>query len=139
MPQHIEKSGEIDAPVEKVYQVVADVTKYAEFLPGVKEVKQEGDLVTMTVNMGPANVSWKSKAVMEPNKSIAFTLVEGPFKQMDGKWEFAPEGGKTRVKYSTDFELTLSIPGVNQIAAKAIESNTNAVIEAFTKRLASLS
>jgi ribosome-associated toxin RatA of RatAB toxin-antitoxin module len=139
MPQHIEKSGEIDAPVEKVYQVVADVTQYAEFLPGVKEVKQEGDLVTMTVNMGPANVSWKSKAVMEPNKSIAFTLVEGPFKQMDGKWEFTPEGGRTKVKYTADFELTLSIPGVNQIAAKAIESNTNAVIEAFTKRLASLS
>ncbi len=138
MPQHIEKTGAIDAPVEKVYGVIADVTKYAEFLPGVKEVKQEGDLVTMTVNMGPANVSWKSKAVMVPNQSIAFTLVEGPFKQMDGKWEFTPEGGKTQVKYTTDFELTLSIPGVNQIAAKAIEANTNAVIEAFTKRITSL-
>ena len=35
----------------------------------------------------------------------------------------------------TDFELTLPIPGINQFAAKAIEANTNAVLEAFKKRL----
>ena len=95
--------------------------------------------MTMTVNMGPATVPWKSKAVMMPHRSIAFALVEGPFKQLDGKWEFTADGGKTKIRYITDFELTLSLPGINQIAAKAIESNTNAIIEAFKKRLASLS
>ena len=132
---HVEKSGEVEYPVEKIYELVADVTKYPEFLPGIKKVEVNGDLVKMTVNMGPATVSWTSKVVYEPNKSISFNLVEGPFKQLDGKWEFSAEGTKTKIKYSTDFELTLPIPGINEIAAKAIEANTNAILEAFKKRL----
>jgi ribosome-associated toxin RatA of RatAB toxin-antitoxin module len=71
MSQHIKKIGEIGAPVEKVYWVVAHVTTYPEFLPGVKKVEQlEGDIVEMTV----------------------------------------------------DFELNLRVPGISQIAAKAIDS-----------------
>lgn len=132
---HVEKSGEVEFPVEKIYQTVADVEKYPEFLPGIKKVEVNGDLVKMTVNMGPATVSWTSKATYEPNKSISFKLVEGPFKQLDGKWEFAADGKMTRIKYMTDFELTLAIPGINEIAAKAIEANTNAILEAFKKRL----
>ena len=132
---HVEKSGEVEFPVEKIYNVVADVSKYPEFLPGIKKVEVNGDLVTMTVNMGPATVSWTSKATYEPNKSISFKLVEGPFKQMDGRWEFGVDGNKTKIKYLTDFELTLSIPGINEIAAKAIEANSNSIIEAFKKRL----
>ena len=132
---HVEKSGEVDYPVEKIYEVVADVSRYPEFLPGIKKVEVNGDLVKMTVNMGPATVSWTSKATYEPNKSISFKLVEGPFKQLDGKWEFAVDGKMTRIKYMTDFELTLPIPGINEIAAKAIEANTNAILEAFKKRL----
>ncbi|MBI5934809.1 MAG: SRPBCC family protein [Chloroflexi bacterium] len=132
---HVEKSGEVEFPVEKIYQTVADVEKYPEFLPGIKSVEVNGELVKMTVNMGPATVSWTSKAAYEPNKSISFNLVEGPFKRLDGKWEFTAEGSKTKIKYSTDFELTLPIPGINEIAAKAIESNTNAILEAFKRRL----
>ncbi len=132
---HVEKSGEVEFPVEKIYQTVADVEKYPEFLPGIKKVEVNGDLVKMTVNMGPATVSWTSKATYDPNKSISFKLVEGPFKQLDGKWEFEPNGKMTKIKYMTDFELTLPIPGINEIAAKAIEANTNAILEAFKKRL----
>lgn len=132
---HVEKSGEVAYPVEKIYEIVADVTKYPEFLPGIKKVEVNGDLVKMTVNMGPATVSWTSKAVYEPNRSVSFNLVEGPFRRMDGKWEFAVDGSMTKIKYITDFELMLPIPGINELAAKLIESNTNAILEAFKKRL----
>ena len=68
MTQHIERAGLIDAPTEKVYQVVSDVTRYPEFLPGVKKVELfEGDIVEMTVRLGPIDVAWKSKAAFEPN------------------------------------------------------------------------
>ncbi|MCP4540190.1 MAG: hypothetical protein GY832_23880 [Chloroflexi bacterium] len=138
MAQHIEKEGEIAAPIEKVYQVVADVDKYSEFLPGVKQVTLDGDIVEMTVGLGPTDVSWKSQAVMELNESIVINLVEGPFKQMDVKWEFSSVGDKTIVKNTTDFELDLRIPGIGKIAAKALEANTNVTIKAFRDRILSL-
>jgi coenzyme Q-binding protein COQ10 len=139
VPQHIVKTGEIGAPVEKVYQVVADVTKYPEFLPGVMQVRRlEDEIVEMTVGLGPIVVTWKSKAVFKPYESIVIDLVEGPFRQMDVRWEFTPDGGKTQVKYTTDFELRLRVPGISRIAAQAIEANTDATMKAFRERVLSL-
>jgi coenzyme Q-binding protein COQ10 len=137
--RHIEKTGEIDAPAAKVYQVVADVEKYPEFLPGVTKVARlEGDVVEMTVSLGPIDVSWTSKAAFEPHTSIVIELVEGPFRQMDVRWEFTPQGDKTKVKYVTDYELRLPLPGINRIAARAIEANASATMSAFRRRVLSL-
>ena len=139
MAQQIVKSGEIDAPVDKVYQVVADVTKYPEFLPGViKVTRLEGDIVEMTVGLGPIDVTWKSKAVFTPYESIVIDLVEGPFRQMDVRWEFTPRGDKTHVRYTTDFQLRLRVPGISRIAAQAIKANTDATMNAFRQRILSL-
>jgi ribosome-associated toxin RatA of RatAB toxin-antitoxin module len=137
--QHIEKSGEIDAPVEQVYRVVADVVRYPEFLPGVEKVARlEADIVEMTVRLGPIDITWKSRATFRPNESIVIELVEGPFRQMDVKWEFTPQGDRTRARYATDFELNLRLPAIHRIAARAIEANADATIEAFRRRVLSL-
>jgi ribosome-associated toxin RatA of RatAB toxin-antitoxin module len=138
IPQRIEKAGEIDAPVEKVYQVIADVCKYPEFLPGVQEVAQDGDLFEMVVSLGPIDVTWTSRAVFEPYESIATHLVEGPFRQMDVRWEFAPQGDQTEVRYTTDFELHLRLPGIGRIVSRAIEANTEPTMRAFRRRVRSL-
>ena len=138
MLQRIEKVSEIDASVETVYRVVADVTKYPEFLPGVASVKQQGDIVEMTVNLGPIYVTWKSRATLEPNAWIEIDLVEGPFKRMDVRWEFTPRGGATEVRYVTHFELNLRVPGISRVVARAIKANTESTIRAFRKRILSL-
>ena len=138
MSRRIEKTGVIDAPVEKVYQVVADVTRYPEFLPGVQEVTQDGDLFAMTVSLGPIEVTWTSRAVFKPHESITTRLVEGPFRWMDVRWEFTPSGDKTRVRYTTGFELYLRLPGISRIVAKAIEANTEPTMRAFRRRVHSL-
>ena len=138
MPQRIEKTGVIDAPLEKVYQVVADVIRYPEFLPGVQEVTQDGDLFEMTVSLGPIEVTWTSRAVFEPYESIETRLVEGPFRHMDVRWEFIPHGDQTQVRYTTDFELYLRLPGIGRIVAKAIEVNTESTMQAFRRRVHSL-
>ena len=139
MAQHIEKVGEIQAPVEKVYQVVADVTRYPEFLPGVNKVTRlDGELVEMTVRLGPIDVSWTSQAVFKPYESITIELVEGPFRQMDVRWEFVSKGDKTQVRYTTDFELNLGLPGMRWIAARAILANADTTLRVFRRRVLSL-
>jgi ribosome-associated toxin RatA of RatAB toxin-antitoxin module len=137
--QHIEKTGEIDAPLAKVYQVVADVERYPEFLPGVDKVTRlEGDLVEMTVRMGPVDVTWTSRAELKPYESIVIELVKGPFRQMDVRWEFTPQGDRTLVRYVTDFELSLPVPGIRRIAARAIKANADLTMRAFRQRVLSL-
>ena len=134
----VRKLREIDAPVETVYQIVADVERYPEFLPGVKRVARlEGDLVEMTVGLGPIDVTWTSKASLTPYESIVIDLVEGPFRRMDVRWEFAPQGDRTWIKYTTDYELRLSLPGMGRIVSRAIQANTDATMRAFRRRVRS--
>ena len=92
----------------------------------------------MTVSLGLIDVSWKSKATFQPYESIVIDLVEGPFRQMDVRWEFTPQGEKTGVKYITEFELLLFVPGMNRVAARAIAANTDATMRAFRRRVLSL-
>jgi ribosome-associated toxin RatA of RatAB toxin-antitoxin module len=125
--------------VERVYQVVADVERYPEFLPGVKEVvRLEEDVVEMTVGMGPIDVTWSSKATFTPHESIVIELVEGPFRQMDVRWDFRSQGDQTWVRYTTDFALRLPVPGIRRIAALAIQANADATLDAFRGRIGSL-
>jgi ribosome-associated toxin RatA of RatAB toxin-antitoxin module len=115
------------------------VEKYPEFLPGVQRVTRlEGDLVEMTVGMGPIDVTWTSTATLTPHESIVIELVEGPFRQMDVRWEFRPQGDGTWVRYTTDFELRLPLPGIRRIAAMAIRANTETTLRAFRQRVRSL-
>ena len=46
------RSAHLDAPVELVYQVVADVEQYPAFLADVASVEKRGDVVAMTLQMG---------------------------------------------------------------------------------------
>ena len=135
MSHRIEATTEIDASQELVYQVVADVDRYPEFVPGVKEVTREDGAVRMTAQLGPLDVSWTSRVVLKPYTSIDITLVDGPFKHMDVRWEFGAQDAKTEVTYITDYELLLPIPGVHRIAERAITSNAAATLRAFRQRV----
>ena len=138
MSHRIEVTGEIDAPLDLVYRVVADVARYPEFLPGVKRVTQVGDLYEMTVRLGPIDISWTSRATFRPNESIVVELVEGPFAQMDVEWGFAARGDATEVTYVTEYELLLPLPGIRGIAARAIEAQAAEAIRAYRRRIRAL-
>jgi ribosome-associated toxin RatA of RatAB toxin-antitoxin module len=89
----------------------------------------------MTVSLGPIEVTWTSRVVFRPHESIAIRLVEGPFRQMDVRWEFTPRDDKTDVRYTTEFELHLRLPGIGRIATRAIEANAESTMRAFRRRV----
>jgi ribosome-associated toxin RatA of RatAB toxin-antitoxin module len=138
MSHRIEATGEIDAPIELVYGVVADVASYPEFVPNIECVTQQGDVVEMTVRLGPLALSWTSRTTFQPHESITATLVEGPFAQLDVVWAFSARGQKTEVTYVTEYDLVLPLPGIDRLAARAIEANAADTIRAFRRRIREL-
>lgn len=42
---------------------------------------------------------------------------------------------ETHIRQMTDIELTLSISGINEVAAKAIEADAGTILDAFKRRL----
>jgi len=76
--------------------------------------------------------------VIDKDKSIKMTLVDGPFKQLDGEWrftEFDPDASKIELDLSFEFSgglsTTLIAPIFTQIA--------NTLVDSFCKRAQNLS
>jgi ribosome-associated toxin RatA of RatAB toxin-antitoxin module len=135
MPYRIDRTEIIEAPVDVVYETVADVPSYPEFLEEFESVRVKGDVVEMSVRAGPITLNWTQRVKMEPNKSIRFELLSGPFRSFRGGWEFAPLDAGTRARYWTEFELALRIPGVSGIVERQVERNTERTLAAFQRRV----
>lgn len=137
-PYRIDLTEIVDAPVEEVYAVVADVEAYPEFIEDFESVRVNGDLIEMSVRAGPIGLSWTQRVRHEPNRSIRFVLVSGPFRSFRGAWEFTPVDGKTKARYWTEFELMLRVPGVSAIVERQVERNAERTLHAFQQRIRDL-
>ena len=78
---------------EIMYEVVNNVTAYPEFLPWCADAKilsQSGTSMEASILIKKAGVNhWFSTSnTLLKNKKIEIKLMDGPFKQLEGRWDF---------------------------------------------------
>ena len=110
MPTHAEKRTLPYSP-EQMYDLVADVDRYPEFLPwctGARvRTRTETELVAdLTIGFGPFRESFTSRVVLDHPRHVTVKYENGPFRYLNNKWTFdpAPAGGCT-VSFFVDFEF----------------------------------
>jgi ribosome-associated toxin RatA of RatAB toxin-antitoxin module len=104
----LELRSRIAAPIDCVYEVVADVERYPEFLGDVATVERRDDQVAMTLRLGLFSARLVTRATFTPNEAIDLELVDGPFRRFTARWTFAAaDEGTTDVGYRADYELPL--------------------------------
>lgn len=128
----------IDAPVDLVYGVVADVERYPDFLPDVARAVRRDDLVSMTLRMGLVPVTLVTRARFTPPLAIDLAQVEGPFRRFDARWTFTPDGGGTRVDYRADYQLPLLGALLAGPTGLLLERGTRSQIRGFEARVRAL-
>jgi coenzyme Q-binding protein COQ10 len=140
-------------PADLMYQVVADVEKYPEFLPWVvalrvKSRSQENGrgilIAEMAVGYGALRQRYTSRVILDPAaRSIDVVEIEGPFRQLENHWRFTPAsrseevGGGCEVDFRIVFEF--SNPLLQAAAGKAFESVMLKMTDAFEARAGALS
>lgn len=111
MPTHAELR-ELPYRPEDMFELVAQVDKYPEFLPwclGARIRKREGDIITADLIIGFKMFRERFTSRVEldrPNLRIDVEYAEGPFKYLRNHWQFAPraDGGCT-IDFFVDFEF----------------------------------
>jgi ribosome-associated toxin RatA of RatAB toxin-antitoxin module len=78
-----------------VYQLVDDIERYPEFVPGctAAEVLERSDQVVvarLVVRRGLLHTEFTTRNQLDPERSVRMELVEGPFKVLEGSWQFSP-------------------------------------------------
>jgi len=97
----------IDAPLEDVWDIVADYAKYPEFITLITNAaveKEAGDKKHVMVKCGfsfmiiKLGVTFRIECTHHDKKKIDFKLSSGELKKLDGQWTFKPvENGKKTI------------------------------------------
>src|SRR5215203_3756775 len=106
MPQRIESSVEIDAPVEKIYDYWKTLENLPEFMTNVEEVRPTGPDTTHWVVKGPlgARVEFDAKTTQtKPNEAIGWNSENGQV-QTSGQVRFQQvDVERTRVEVQMNY------------------------------------
>ena len=123
---------------EQMYQLVNDVARYPEFLPGCVNttIAEQSDAhmqAEMTLKKGPISQVFSTINAMVPGRSIAMTLSDGPFERLEGEWRFIPMAENAcKIEFAMRFEFK---SGLIAAAFNPIFSElTLSQIDAFIKR-----
>src|SRR5262245_34818316 len=132
------RSIEINAPVEKVFAVISDYDRYAEFLPEVKRISTSGRRANQVdvhyeVNVVKTIHYTLRMSEQKPNR-VDWTFVEGELmKDNRGSWVLERLGeGRTKATYTIEVKLGALVPGA--IVKALVETNLPKMLEAFKFR-----
>ncbi|MER1940889.1 type II toxin-antitoxin system RatA family toxin [Castellaniella sp. FW104-16D08] len=120
----------------QMFDLVADVARYPEFMPwcGGADVQWQNDQgmqATVHIHFAGIRQSFTTRNDHEYPDKIVFHLVDGPFSNLTGHWQFLPLGEDgCKVLYTMDYAFSsraLSAvigPVFNRIASSFIDSFT---------------
>jgi ribosome-associated toxin RatA of RatAB toxin-antitoxin module len=114
----IDRSALLPHSAERLYDLVADIEAYPQFLDGCvgsEILARSASTVTARLSLSRAGLtqSFVTQNVMTPHEQIELTLVDGPFDKFAGRWIFkalAPDACK--VSLSLAFTLRSGLIGV---------------------------
>ena len=145
MPSHSE-SRILPYPPDFIYAIVADVERYPEFVPwcaGLRILSREkapwGEalLAETLVGYRALRERYTSRVELEPPGRIDVRQTEGPFRQLENHWRFAPAGNGCRVDFSINFEFKSRFLG--RVAGAALGLVMMQMTHAFEARARTLS
>ncbi|MBT7312144.1 MAG: type II toxin-antitoxin system RatA family toxin [Halieaceae bacterium] len=134
----IERSALLAHPVEQVFDLVADIERYPEFLKGcvgADILKRDDDEVTATLRLSRAGIShgFTTQNRMQRPHRIDLALVDGPFSHFAGHWSFLALGDDAcKTTLQLHFELASGIASV--AAGKLFDKVALDLVDAIVNR-----
>ncbi|MEN3971478.1 type II toxin-antitoxin system RatA family toxin [Sphingomicrobium sp. XHP0235] len=136
MPRHSE-TRQLPYSPEQLFDLVADVERYPEFLPWVSAIRvrsnSETEMVAdMVVGFKAFKERFTSKVTKERPHHVVVDYIEGPLKFLHNDWRFEPDGdGGTKLSFCVDFAFKNRIfeAVAGQMFDRALRRMTDAFIE----------
>ena len=145
MPTHSE-TRQLPYTAQQMYDLVADVGRYPEFLPWtaaarIRSDEERGDHRVMEADLV---ISFKvfrerftSRVVLWPDeKKIDTEYLDGPFKYMKSNWHFVDSLDGCQVHFFVDFEFKNAI--LQKIIGVVFNEAMQRVVRAFEARAKAL-
>jgi ribosome-associated toxin RatA of RatAB toxin-antitoxin module len=138
MPHQIDKTALVMHPAERMFHLVNDVARYPEFLPWcarteIHEQSDEHIIASMDIAKGGIRHRVTTRNQLESSQTIDITLVEGPFRNLAGRWHFKPLSEHAcKVILTLEFEFTGSL--ARMTFGQVFSQAANTMVDAFCRR-----
>lgn len=141
MPKHSE-TRQLPYSPELLFDMVADVGRYGEFLPWVAAVRVKSDSDTemvadLVVGFKGLHETFTSRVNKHRPDKIHVDYVDGPLKYLHNEWAFRPDGqGGSLVDFSVDFAFRSAL--FEALAGQMFERAFRKMTGAFEERARAL-
>lgn len=140
MPRHHERRS-LPYGAEAMYDLVADVARYHEFLPWVSAVRVRSDNETemvadMIVGFKSLRERFTSRVIKARPRTIHVDYLDGPLKFLRNDWTFEPAPDGCTIDFSVEFAFKNRV--FEAIAGQVFDQALRKMINAFEKRAETL-
>jgi coenzyme Q-binding protein COQ10 len=138
----ISETRELPYTAEQMFDLVADVGSYAQFLPWViaTRIRSDSDsemMADMVVGFKSLRERFTSKVMKKRAELIDVHYVDGPLRDLENTWRFAPrEGGGCTVDFRVDFAFKNKM--FEKLAGQYFDRAFRKMVAAFEARAAEL-
>lgn len=136
MPTHAERKVLRYTP-EQLFEMVADVRRYPEFLPwcvGARVIsRSETELVAdLTIGFKMFRETFRSQVALERPHHIHVRYLNGPFRYLNNHWRFHPHPQGTEVDFFVDFEFRSRL--LQAVIGTVFNEAVRLMVRAFERR-----
>jgi ribosome-associated toxin RatA of RatAB toxin-antitoxin module len=138
----VRRSALVTFTPEQMFDLVVDVERYPEFLPWVQaatlhEKSATELLASLEMQRAGRCERFTTRNTFQRPEAMSLSLVEGPFRVLEGRWAFEPIGAAgTRVDLEMRFEFASAV--VSLVFGRAFEQSCGTLIDAFVSRARAL-
>ena len=140
MPRHSE-TRHLPYTPEQLFDLVADVARYDEFLPWVVAVRVRSSsetetLADLVVGFNAFKERFTSRVIKQRPGRVCVDYIEGPLKFLHNEWHFEPAKGGTNVHFAVDFAFRSRL--FETLAGQMFDRALRRMTMAFEQRAAAL-
>lgn len=134
----INKKADVVYSAKQMFDLVNDIQSYPKFLPWCTETKLLEDngnsiIASVSIAIGKIKQSFTTENTAQVDKSITMNLVKGPFKELNGYWQFnANANGGSSVSLEMQFEFKNKL--IKHAFGAAFKKITDSMVDAFVER-----
>jgi ribosome-associated toxin RatA of RatAB toxin-antitoxin module len=139
--RQIRRSVLVAASPERMFELINDVERYPEFVPGcaAAEVLERGEdslRARLTVGSGALRTTFVTRNRLQAPHAIDMELDEGPLRSLSGKWRLTPVAAGEVTGCRVDLDLTFEVQGglLGLAMGPVIERVAGSLVDAFVAR-----
>jgi ribosome-associated toxin RatA of RatAB toxin-antitoxin module len=137
----IQKSVLLMHSAHEMFALVTDVQQYPAFLPWcdhseVIERNERDMLAKVGMSIGGLRQSFTTRNSHVNDRQVLMSLVDGPFSQLEGQWDFTPLGDNGESACKVEFRLAygFSSQTLARLVGPVFDKIADSLVEAFVKR-----